>query len=132
MGIDNLPSQEFISYGAVLAMGILALIVTSSIVFLHFLLGQKPKEITPNKYDTYECGVPYEQDAHQQFSIRYYLIAIVFLIFDIEVVFMFPWVLTYKSYMGKGPFILIEVAFFILLLLGGYFYLRMRNALDWE
>jgi hypothetical protein len=53
MGIDNLPSQEFISYGAVIVMAVLALIVTSSIVFLHFLLGQKPLEITPKKYDTY-------------------------------------------------------------------------------
>ena len=97
MGIDNLPSQEFISYGAVIVMAIVALIVTSSIVFLHFLLGQKPLEITPSKYDTYECGVPYEQDAKQQFSIRYYLIAIIFLIFDVEVVFMYPWVLTFKN-----------------------------------
>jgi NADH-quinone oxidoreductase subunit A len=113
-------------------MAILALIVTSSIVLIHFLLGQKPKEITPKKYDTYECGVPYEQDAKQQFSIRYYLIAIIFLIFDVEVVFMYPWIITFKNYIAKGPFILLEVALFILLLLGGYFYLRMRNALDWE
>ena len=132
MGIDNLPSQEFISYSAVIIMGVLALIVTSSIVFLHSLLGQKPLEITPSKYDTYECGVPYEQDAKQQFSIRYYLIAIIFLIFDVEVVFMFPWVLTYKKYLSQGSFILVEVSLFILLLLGGYIYLRLRNALDWE
>ena len=132
MGIDNLPSQEFISYGAVIIMGVLALIVTSSIVFLHSLLGQKPLEITPSKYDTYECGVPYEQDAKQQFSIRYYLIAIIFLIFDVEVVFMFPWVLTFKKYLPQGSFILVEVSLFILLLLGGYIYLRLRNALDWE
>jgi len=132
MGIDNLPSQEFISYGAVIVMAIVALIVTGSIVFLHFILGEKPKEITPKKYDTYECGVPYEQDANQQFSVRYYLIAIIFLIFDVEVVFMYPWVLTFKNYMAQGAFILVEVSLFILLLLGGYIYLRMRNALDWE
>ncbi len=132
MGIDNLPSQEFISYSAVVLMAILAVIVTGSIVAIHFLLGQRPKEITPKKFDTYECGVPYEQDAHQQFSIRYYLIAIIFLIFDVEVIFMYPWAITYKSYMGQGMFILLEVSLFILLLFGGYIYLRMQNALDWE
>lgn len=132
MGIDNLPSQEFISYGAVIIIAILALIVTSSIVFLHYLLGQRPVEKSPKKYDTYECGVPYEQDAHQQFSIRYYLVAIIFLVFDVEVVFMYPWVLTFKNYVAQGAFILVEVSLFILLLLGGYIYLRSRKALDWE
>lgn len=132
MGIDHLPSQEFISYSAVIIIAILALIVTGSIVFLHYLLGQKPVETSPKKFDTYECGVPYEQDAQQQFSIRYYLIAIIFLIFDVEVVFMYPWVLTFKNYMSQGAFILVEVILFILLLLGGYIYLRTRNALDWE
>lgn len=131
MGIDNLPAQEFISFGAILIMAVLALIVTSSIVLLHYLLGQKPKEITPKKFDTYECGVPYEQDAKQQFSIRYYLIAIIFLIFDVEVVFMYPWAITYKNYLKQG-FILVEIGIFIALLLGGYIYLRMKKALDWE
>jgi NADH-quinone oxidoreductase subunit A len=127
--------HSFFHHQAYLAAGVLiviALVIATAVLTLNRIFGQKPKETTAKKGDVYECGVTYEGDAHQQFSVRYYLIGIVFLIFDVEVVFMYPWTLVYQSYLKTGAFILIEMALFILLLLGGYIYLRKRKAFSWD
>lgn len=128
----SLPIEESLNYTAVLVLFVIALVITTVLVFISKLLGKKPSEPTKMKYDTYECGVDYEGDAHQQFSVRYYLIGIIFLIFDVEVVFMYPWTLAYHTYLKSGPLILLEMGLFFLLLLGGYFYLRLRGALNWD
>jgi NADH-quinone oxidoreductase subunit A len=111
---------------------VVAVIIGVAVVFTNKLLGRKNAEYTSKKYDTYECGVDYEGSAHQQFSVRYYLIGIIFLIFDVEVVFMYPWTLVYKNYLTSGPTILLEMGLFFVLLLGGYLYLRLRGALKWD
>ncbi|MBD3233212.1 MAG: NADH-quinone oxidoreductase subunit A, partial [candidate division Zixibacteria bacterium] len=74
-------------------------------------------------------GVPAVGDARQRFPIKFYLIAILFLIFDIETVFLFPWAYLYKK---LGFFGLIEMGVFILILLVGYFYIIMKGALKWQ
>ncbi len=118
-------------YVAAVILAVIALVITSAMLMLNKILGQTPRENTSKKGEPIECGVPYEADGHQQFSIRYYLVGIVFLIFDVEVVFMYPWAMVYKSYLAQGLFILNSMAFFMVLVLGGYIYLRRRQALSW-
>jgi len=128
----SLPIEGSLNYLSVLILMIIALIVTSTIVLIHHWTGKRAEASTAKKYDTYESGVHPEGDAHQQFSVRYYLVGIVFLIFDVEVVFMYPFTLVYHNYLKSGPLILLEMGLFFVLLLGGYFYLRLRGALSWD
>lgn len=127
-----MEQNYLLSYLAVLGIIVIALINTTAILVLNRLLGEKPKEATAKKGDIYECGVPYEGEGTQQFSVRYYVIGIIFLIFDVEVVFLYPWALVYKTFLSQGPMIIFEMVIFALILLGGYIYLRLRGAFDWD
>ena len=128
----SLPVEGSLNYFSILVLIIFSLIVTLSMVAINKLLGKRATGSTPKKFETYESGVKGIGDAHQQFSVRYYLIGIIFLIFDVEVVFMYPWTLVYHNYLKSGPIILLEVGLFFVLLLGGYLYLRLRGALSWD
>lgn len=88
----------------------------------------------PNKQKDlpFECGVPAYGSARQRFSVRFYLVAILFLLFDVEGVFFFPWAVVYKKYLSINSFILVEMAFFVAILLVGYFYVLRKGALEWE
>jgi NADH-quinone oxidoreductase subunit A len=110
----------------------LALTIGCVILLLNKLLSYIPLERTPKKYDTYECGVPYEGSATQQFSVRYYLIGIIFLLFDVEVVFLYPWASVFRDLVSHGFFVLWEMLFFVVILFAGYLYLRLRGALNWD
>jgi NADH-quinone oxidoreductase subunit A len=80
------------------------------------------------KLEPYECGIEPTTDARDRYSIRYYLIAMLFVIFDVETVFMFPWAVI----MGQlGLFGLIEMIVFLLILVVGYFYAWKKGALEW-
>jgi NADH-quinone oxidoreductase subunit A len=128
----NLPIEGSLDYLAILILMLISLVIATVILTLNKIMGRVPSEVTRKKYDTYECGVEYEGDAHQQFSVRYYLVGIIFLIFDVEVVFMYPWTIVYQTYLKSGPMVLAEMGLFFMLLLGGYFYLRMRGAFSWD
>ena len=128
----SLPIEGSLNYLSILVLIVISLIVTFSMTGINQLFGTKPSGSTAKKYETYESGVKPVGDAHQQFSVRYYLIGIVFLIFDVEVVFMYPWTLVYHTYLKHGPLILLEMGLFFVLLLGGYLYLRLRGALSWD
>ena len=127
----SLPVEGSLNYLAILILVIISVVIASIIIMTNKIFGRKTA-FNAKKYETYECGVGFEGDAHQQFSVRYYLVGIIFLIFDVEVVFMYPWTLVYHTYLKSGPLILIEMGLFFVLLLGGYLYLRLRGALDWD
>ncbi len=97
------------------------------ILGLSFLFGRKFP--TRDKLSTYECGQRPFEDARGRFSVKFYLIAILFIIFDIEVVFLYPWAVIYRK---LGLFGLIEMGIFLLILLAGYFYILKKGALKWE
>jgi NADH-quinone oxidoreductase subunit A len=126
------PFEGSLNYLAILILMVISVIISTAVILINKIMGKKPSEPTKAKYDTYECGVEYQGDAHQQFSVRYYLIGIIFLIFDVEVVFMYPFTIVYQTYLKSGPLILLEMGLFFMLLLGGYFYLRLRGALSWD
>src|SRR4030067_1113627 len=113
----------------ILAVGIFLLLGTApglGMVYVGLFL--RPRRPYPEKLMTYESGITPFMDAHQKFSIRYYIIAMLFLIFDIEAVFLYPWAVAYGS---SGLYGLIEALVFIAILLAGYVYAWKKGALEW-
>ena len=88
-----------------------------------------PLRKTKVKLESFECGIETQGNARVPFSIKYFLVAILFVLFDIEVVFMYPWAANFRELGGKG---VIEVFSFIALLLVGFYYMLAKNALKWE
>lgn len=99
----------------------------------HLIRPRLKKMSNPNP-DTFECGVPYQGDARGMFHVKFYLVAMIFIIFDIEAVFLFPWAVTFERFKqaGYGGFLLIEMFIFLFVLLLGYFYVLKKGGLDWE
>jgi NADH-quinone oxidoreductase subunit A len=92
-----------------------------------------PKSAPNRKRATpFECGVPGTGSAHARHSVRFYLVAILFLLFDVEGIFFFPWAVVYKKYLTINSFILLEMGFFVGILLVGYVYVLRKGALEWE
>ena len=86
-----------------------------------------------DKLMSYECGEVPEGSAWVKFNIRFYIIALVFIIFDVEVVFLFPWAVVYKDFIasGNGALVLFEMLIFVLILLLGFAYAWIKGDLDW-
>ncbi|HEY4684324.1 MAG TPA: NADH-quinone oxidoreductase subunit A [Candidatus Acidoferrales bacterium] len=80
------------------------------------------------KLKAYECGIPAEGDARGRYSVRFYIIAILFVVFDVETIFLFPWAVQYRQ---LGLFGLVEMLVFLGILIIGYVWLYKRGALDW-
>jgi NADH-quinone oxidoreductase subunit A len=96
-------------------------------VVLSSLLG--PRNPTPEKSAPYECGMPPVGDARERQSVKFYLVAMIFLLFDIEVAFLYPWAMALRD-LGWNGFT--QVVLFMLLLLFGYIYVWRKGALDWS
>jgi len=88
-----------------------------------------PRSSGRAKEAPYECGFEAFEDARMKFDVRYYLIAILFIIFDLEIAFLFPWAVVFKQ---LGIVALIEMLMFLLLLLLGFVYCWKKGALEWE
>ena len=95
-------------------------------VFISQWLG--PKRPTPEKLAPYECGVPPVGDARERLSVQFYLIAMVFLLFDIEVAFLYPWAMAMRDLGWVGY---VQVVLFMTILLAGYIYIWRKGVLDW-
>jgi NAD(P)H-quinone oxidoreductase subunit 3 len=93
------------------------------------LLKIRPKRPDPIKSATYECGVETEGDAWGQFNVRYYLFALLFVVFDVEAVFLYPWAVAFRQ---LGLFAFVEAVLFVAILLVGYAYAWRRKALEWQ
>lgn len=87
------------------------------------------RKYDPVKHETYECGMPLVTSAREKQSVKFYMTAILFILFDIETVFLFLWA---KSFKTLGWFGLIEVMIFIAILVVGYIYVIRRGALEWD
>jgi NADH-quinone oxidoreductase subunit A len=87
-----------------------------------------PHRPTPEKAAPYECGMPPVGDARERQSVKFYLVAMIFLLFDIEVAFLYPWAMALRDLGWTGLF---QVVLFILLLLAGYAYVWRKGVLDW-
>jgi NADH-quinone oxidoreductase subunit A len=95
-------------------------------ILLSGLLG--PRKPTPEKLAPYECGMPAVGDARERHSVKFYLVAMIFLLFDIELAFLYPWAMALRDLGWPG---LVQVTLFVLLLTSGYVYVWRKGALDW-
>jgi len=98
-----------------------------ALLVLGGLLG--PRRPESEKLSPYECGFEAFEDAHMQFDVRYYLIAILFIAFDLEIAFVFPWAVIFRSLGFVG---LVEMGIFLGLLVLGFIYVWKKGALEWE
>jgi NADH-quinone oxidoreductase subunit A len=97
------------------------------LITLGLLVG--PRRPESDKLSPYECGFEAFEDARMQFDVRYYLLAILFIIFDLEIAFLFPWAVVFQHI---GIVALIEMGLFLLLLVIGFAYVWKKGALEWE
>jgi len=89
----------------------------------------RPKKPNPAKNATYECGMETIGDTWVQFKAQYYLYALIFVVFDVEAVFIFPWAVAYSQ---LGLYTLVEMFLFVAILLGGLLYAWRKKALEWQ
>ncbi|MFC1553966.1 NADH-quinone oxidoreductase subunit A, partial [candidate division KSB1 bacterium] len=125
--IEAIMLSEYIP---VLILGLFGLAVGGAILIATHLFG--PSKFDPVKNIKYESGIDPEGDARFRFNVKFYLVAMLFIIFDVEVVFLYPWAVVYKDLLSAGSFILIEMVTFIALLLLGYLYLLKKGAFEWD
>ena len=97
-----------------------------TLVFSSLIHSEKYSKV---KLEPYECGIEPDTDARDRYSIRYYLVAMLFVIFDVETVFLFPWAVIVEK---LGIFGLVEMGVFLLILVVGFVYEWKKGALDWE
>ena len=115
--------SEWIFIGLFLLIGI---IFPAMPVVLAYILG--PKKPNPKKYETYECGIETVGETWVQFKMQYYIFALVFVIFDVETVFLFPWAVAFDQ---MAFFMVFEGVIFIVLLAGGLVYIWRKGVLEW-
>ena len=118
------------SYIPVLILMAVGLTIGVAATIISSLLG--PKFPNARKNSPFECGVPPISGTHHRFSVRFYLVAILFLLFDVEAIFFFPWAIVFKEYLSVNSFIIWEMGAFVGVLLVGYFYILRKGALEWE
>jgi len=121
---------------AIVPILVLTLVVAtfgSLLVYVSSILGPK-KHYTRMKYMPYECGLPGIENEKTNVSVRYYLTAILFIVFDIEILFMYPWALTYREFVdaGHGAYIFWTMFVFIALFLFGLVWEIRSKALEWD
>ena len=122
-----MPTDYLKDYLPIILFLIIALGLSISFVILNFILS--PKKPDPEKLSPYECGFEPFNDSRIEFDVMFYLVAILFIIFDLEIAFLFPWAIS----LGKiGLFGFISMMIFLFILTVGFIYEWKKGALDWE
>ena len=114
-------------YLPIVFMALVAAGFVVTTMLLTHLLG--PKRKTKIKNEAFECGIESVGNARIPFSVKYFLVAILFVLFDVEVIFLYPWAINFKELGIEG---MIKMVVFMLLLLVGFFYIIKKKALEWE
>jgi len=108
-----------------------AIVTAASMLVLSFFLGRPRKSVVDTT--PYECGSrPFSPVEKHRFSVKFYLVAMLFILFDIEAAFLYPWAVTFRDFAAYRVFVLVEMAIFLGILVIGFVYLWRRGALDWE
>jgi NADH-quinone oxidoreductase subunit A len=124
-----MPTTPALYWFPVLLQVALAMIIAGALVALSYLLGKRVKDKV--KDQPYECGITPVGDARERFSVKFYLVAMVFILFDIEAIFLYPWAVIYKTF-GNKLFAFSEMLVFILLIVAGFFFIWKKGVLDWS
>ncbi len=111
---------------------VIAFVVANAIMMIALSTVLSSYRPTPVKQAPYESGMPVLGDARERFSVKFYMIAMLFIIFDIETVFMIPWAAAFQQLTAMRGLLLVEMLVFVLILVVGYVYIWKRGALEWE
>lgn len=122
-----MPTSYPETFFPVLVQIAIAALVAAALVGLSYFLGNKVKDVI--KDTPYECGIAPTGSARERFSVKFYLVGIVFILFDIEAVFLYPWAVVYRQ---LKMFAFVEMLLFVVLILSGFFYIWKKGALDWS
>tara|TARA_B100001013_G_scaffold323096_1_gene233891 strand:+ start:128 stop:496 length:369 start_codon:yes stop_codon:yes gene_type:complete len=114
-------------YFPIILFIIIALLLSAGFIVVNFLFS--PKKPDPEKLSAYECGFEPFSDSRMEFDVRFYLVAILFIIFDLEIAFLFPWAISLGNI---GLFGFISMMIFLFILTIGFIYEWKKGALDWE
>jgi NADH-quinone oxidoreductase subunit A len=110
----------------VLLQAILAMAIAAALVTLSFAIGKRLKNKVKDM--PYECGISPTGDAQHRFSVKFYLVAMIFILFDIEAIFLYPWAVVFKRLKMFG---FLEMLTFVILILAGFFFIWKKGVLDW-
>ncbi len=124
-------AQTLDSYLPVLIQILLALGIAGGILIVSHIFGQRAKG-NYAKDAPYECGLPAEGGAHPRFGVKFYVVAMLFILFDIEVVFLLPWVMTFRDMLANGLPVLMPMLFFLLVLTVGLVYELRKKGIEWD
>ncbi len=118
--------------GGILFIAIFVAVFGCVLLFLASKLGTRKYD--PVKMQSYECGIPVQEKRDTKISVKFYLTAILFILFDIEIIFMYPWATTFKEFIheGQGPFVLISMMVFLAIFIYGLFWEIKSKALEWD
>jgi NADH-quinone oxidoreductase subunit A len=122
-----MPQSYPETYFPVLLQGLIAIAVAAGMIGISYFLGQKIRNKV--KDQPYECGITPTGSAREPFSVKFYLVGMLFIVFDIEAIFLYPWAVVYRE---LKLFALVEMLVFIVLILSGFFYIWKKGALDWS
>lgn len=119
-------------YVPVMISLIIAIVFSLAFVAMSKWFG--PHRPTASKTSLYECGMPSISPAHQRFSVKFYLVAVLFILFDLEAVFLFPWSVMFRQFVENdlAMFALVEMGVFLGVLFLGWVYCLKRGALKWD
>ncbi len=114
-------------YFPVLVQALVAMLLAGGLLSVSYLLGKKVRNRVKDM--PYESGIVPTGDARQRFSVKFYMVAMLFILFDIEAIFLYPWVVVYRE---LKMFAFVEMLIFVILILSGFFYIWKKGALDWS
>src|ERR1051325_11562005 len=121
-----MPTSYPETYFPVLLQALIAMAIAAGMLGASFVLGKKVRNRVKDM--PYECGIAPTGDARQRFSVKFYLVAMLFILFDIEAIFLYPWVVVYKQ---LKMFAFLEMLTFVVLILAGFFFIWKKGVLDW-
>jgi len=118
--------------GGIIFLAIFVLLFGTVILFVASKLGKRKYD--PVKFESYECGIPVQEKKDTKISVKFYLTAILFIVFDIEIIFMYPWATTFRDSIesGKGLFFLVSMLVFLAIFIFGLFWEVKSKALEWD
>ncbi|MGD0359370.1 MAG: NADH-quinone oxidoreductase subunit A [Bryobacteraceae bacterium] len=122
-----MPHTYAETYWPVLLQALIAMAVAAGMIGISYILGHKVRNRVKDM--PYECGITPTGSARERFSVKFYLVGMLFILFDIEAIFLYPWAVVYRE---LKMFAFFEMLVFIALVLAGFFYIWKKGALDWS
>jgi NADH-quinone oxidoreductase subunit A len=116
-------------YFPILVQVVIAMVLAAALITISYVFGKRVRNRVKDM--PYESGIVPTGDARQRFSVKFYLVGMLFILFDIEAIFLYPWVVIYRE-PGLSKFLFGEMLIFVIFILSGFFYIWKKGALNWS